>query len=251
MSLVEEYRQQQAFRSWPRILDALPEVAGRTVLDLGCGAGDLAAELVRRGARVVGVDANEELLAHARARGLASAGFHLGDLRQELPVMGADGIWCSFAAAYLPDLPAVLRRWRAHLRPGGFLALTEVDDLFGHRPLAEHAQAALADYARAALRAGRYDFRMGRRLAEHAAAAGFTVLRSFAVDDLEFAFRGPARPDVLAAWRRRLDRMRLLQEACGAGFAAVRDAFLQCLQDEGHEADCSVQVCIATAPVGE
>ncbi|MFN0092543.1 MAG: methyltransferase domain-containing protein [Acidimicrobiales bacterium] len=51
--------------------------AGMTVLDLGCGAGDvslLVAELVGPRGRVVGVDADEAILATARQRA-ASAGW--------------------------------------------------------------------------------------------------------------------------------------------------------------------------------
>jgi trans-aconitate methyltransferase len=80
-TLAEEYERQRAWRPWGRIFEALPPFAGRTVLDLGCGPGDLAAELVARGARVIGFDANEELVRAARARGLAGARFELADMR--------------------------------------------------------------------------------------------------------------------------------------------------------------------------
>ena len=46
-SLAEEYARQRAWRPWAGIFEALPPLAGRTVLDLGCGPGDVAAELVR------------------------------------------------------------------------------------------------------------------------------------------------------------------------------------------------------------
>jgi cyclopropane fatty-acyl-phospholipid synthase-like methyltransferase len=81
MSLADEYQRQLAWRSWPTILDELPLHPGQKVLDLGCAAGDLAAELVARGAFVIGVDLNEELLQAARAKGLSNAEFLLGDLR--------------------------------------------------------------------------------------------------------------------------------------------------------------------------
>jgi SAM-dependent methyltransferase len=73
MSLADEYQRQLAWRSWPTILDELPLHPGQKVLDLGCAAGDLAAELVARGAFVIGVDLNEELLQAARAKGLSNA----------------------------------------------------------------------------------------------------------------------------------------------------------------------------------
>jgi SAM-dependent methyltransferase len=49
-----------------RLIDEHPP--GGTILDLGCGTGDLAIGLAERGHRVVGVDFAEEALAVARAR---------------------------------------------------------------------------------------------------------------------------------------------------------------------------------------
>lgn len=50
------------------ILDLLGDVRGKRVLDVGCGDGDLAVELARRGAMVVGLDASPAMIAAARAR---------------------------------------------------------------------------------------------------------------------------------------------------------------------------------------
>lgn len=70
MALAAEYKRQFQWRSWPQIFAAVPLVAGERVIDLGCAIGDQAAELVARGAHVVGVDANRELLDVARSRAL-------------------------------------------------------------------------------------------------------------------------------------------------------------------------------------
>jgi hypothetical protein len=125
------------------------------------------------------------------------------------------------------------------------MALTEVDDLFGHDPVRARTRESLDAYARAALQAGRYDFHMGRKLAGHLAAARFTVVRQLTFADQELAFSGPARTDVLDAWRSRLDRMKLLHEFCGAEFAAVRDDFLACLGRTDHRSTASVCFCLA------
>jgi trans-aconitate methyltransferase len=147
MTLADEYRRQFAWRSWPAILDALHPLEGRTVLDLGCAVGDQAAALAARGARVIGLDASDDLLLEARARGIPNAEFRKADL-SALPDLGgpADGIWCSFAAAYFPDLAATLASWREHLRGGGWIALTEIDDLFGHAPLGAGTRSLLEKY---------------------------------------------------------------------------------------------------------
>jgi SAM-dependent methyltransferase len=248
VSLAVYYGRQRAWRNWPAIVAALPLAPGQTVLDLGCGVGDQAAELVARGARVIGFDSNEEVLAAARAKGLAGAEFREGDLRAALPDLDVpvDGIWSSFTAAYFPELPAALARWTRPLRPGGWVALTEIDDFFGHGPVGDSTRELLAAYARDALDAGRYDFHMGRKLAGHLEAAGLTVDRTLTVEDQELSFDGPALPAVVAAWRARLDGMRLLHEHCGPRFEEVREDFLACLARPDHHATARVHCSIAT-----
>lgn len=248
--LAREYRRQLPWRDWPRVLDALPPLDGRVVLDLGCGVGDQAAALAARGARVVGVDVNEELIAHARSRGLPGVELRLADLRT-LPDLGvaADGIWSSLAPAYFPDLPRVLASWAAHLRPGGWIALTEIDDLWAHEPLRPDVRAVLDAYAREALEAGRYDFRMGRKLARSLEASGFTVQRTMALDDRELAFQGPAPAEILDAWAARLDRLAKLKELCGDRYDEVRTEILRCLAAPDHRCGTMVVCCIATRGV--
>jgi SAM-dependent methyltransferase len=246
MSLASEYRRQAHFRPWPRIFEALPPLHGKTVLDLGCAVGDQAAELVARGARVIGIDGNEELLREARARGLSDAEFREADLRAPLDVgVAVDGLWCSFAAAYFPDLSTALASWSPALRAGGFAALTEIDDLFGHEPLSAQARSLLEAYAQEALAAGRHDFHMGRKLRPHLERAGFTVSRELTLEDRELSFGGPAAPQAVDAWRARFDRMTLLREFCGGQFERVRDEFLGCLTRADHRSTAKVYCCIA------
>lgn len=245
--LAVDYRRQWAWRPWPAIFEALPPVGGRTILDLGCGPGDQAVEFVARGARVVGIDMNEDLLRAARSKGLDTAEFRHGDLRAPLePGLIADGLWSSFSAAFLPDLAAALTTWAPHLRPGGWAAITEIDDMFGHRPLAARTVALFETYARDALQPGRYDFLMGRKIADHLERSGFRVTRTMTLEDRELAFAGPAGPEVLEAWRRRLDRMTLLHDFCGREFGALRDDFLGCLARPDHRSLATVRCCIAT-----
>ena len=55
----------------PRMLAMLGQLAGKTVLDLGCGEGGYARELARRGARVTAVDGSARLIEVARQRARA------------------------------------------------------------------------------------------------------------------------------------------------------------------------------------
>ena len=245
MSLVAEYRRQLAWRSWSTVLDALPPLCGRAVLDLGCGVGDVAAELVARGARVTGVDLQEELLAEARARGLRVATFLRADLRTLPELPPADGMWGGFVAAYFPDLPAALAGWTHSLRPGGWIALTEIDDLFGHEPLAPRTRELLMAWEQQAFAASGYDFRMGSKLGAHLQRAGFTITNELVLPDLEFSTDGPLRADVLEGWSARLDRMRGLQQHCGPEFPALRTDLLACLSRADHHTVSRVCCCIA------
>src|SRR3954464_13113584 len=53
---------------WQRFADAIsPDLAGRSVLDIGCNAGFYSMEMKRRGAsRVLGIDSDDEYLTQAR-----------------------------------------------------------------------------------------------------------------------------------------------------------------------------------------
>ena len=247
MSLAEEYRRQFVWRDWSSAFAALPPLAGKLVLDLGCGVGDQAAELVARGARVIGFDANEELLAAARARALPNAEFHDVDLRA-LPELAvpADGIWCSFTAAYFVDLAGLLALWSDALRPGGWIALTEVDDLFAHAPLFARTRELFDAFMREAELEKRYDFRMGRKLEANLTHAEFRITRRLELGDRELAFSGPALPAVVEAWRARLARMKGLQSFCGAEYERLHADFLSCLTHPEHRSQCRV-VCVVAA----
>jgi hypothetical protein len=70
MSLSNDYEWQFGWRDWQIVFDALPSVGGQAVLDLGGVIGDQAAEFVARGARVIGIDMNAELIREARSRQL-------------------------------------------------------------------------------------------------------------------------------------------------------------------------------------
>src|SRR5580704_12245219 len=52
------------------VLDLLQPQSGERILDLGCGDGALTEKLAALGARVVGIDTSEEMIAAARKRSL-------------------------------------------------------------------------------------------------------------------------------------------------------------------------------------
>lgn len=247
MSLAAEYRQQFDWRSWSLIFEEVPLQPGQTVLDLGCGIGDQARELASRGCKVIGLDANEELIGEAILGQPLNCEFRTCDLRNAPNLsINVNGIWCSFVAAYFTDLAPFLSRWAQLLLPGGWIAITEIDDLFGHEPLSLRAKSLLLGYAEAALKAGRYDFRMGSKLQIYLAQAGFAMPRVLMLPDQELSFQGPAPPEVIIAWRKRFQRMPLLRALCGSEFTNVQEEFLSCLSRQDHFSTAKVISCIAT-----
>lgn len=104
--------------------------AYRTVLDLGCGTGNHALPLARRGYDVTGADLSGEMVARARrkaAEGGIGARFEQGDMRTVHIGRTFDVALVMFAAlGYLitdADVSAGLANVRRHLRPGGLLVL--------------------------------------------------------------------------------------------------------------------------------
>jgi demethylmenaquinone methyltransferase/2-methoxy-6-polyprenyl-1,4-benzoquinol methylase len=118
---------------WRRYLaDRVAPGPNDTVLDVACGTGSIAAELVRRsGCSVVGLDRSEEMLAEAR-RSLAAAGLagrvrlELGDA-QRLAFEDAsfDHVTGGYLLRYVDDPGATIAGLARVLRPGGRLALVD------------------------------------------------------------------------------------------------------------------------------
>ncbi len=113
-------------RGWRRHAIRMLRLApGSTVLDLACGTGDLARELRAGGHRSVGVDLSIGMLAAARPGGAPL----LQADAEELPFRSGsfDGIVSGFAVRNFADLARVLAECARVLRPGGRIALLDVD----------------------------------------------------------------------------------------------------------------------------
>ena len=248
MNIVEEYANQFQWRSWEKVFDALPPVNGRSILDLGCGIGDQAAELSRRGGHVVGIDGNDEFIDFALSRNIENARFEVGNIASLQTVDELfDGVWASFVAAFFPkDFQETLACWKRNLRPSGWIALTEVDNMFGHQPVSPKTKALLDGYVEDALNKSRYDFWMGHKLAKCLAKAKFRLATSFTMFDAELSFDGAASAEVKRAWQNRFEKMTLLREFCGTEFENVVSDFVRGISRDDHTSTARVWCYIAT-----
>jgi ubiquinone/menaquinone biosynthesis C-methylase UbiE len=113
--------------------------AGKTLLDVACGAGGPALRVAAvTGCSVTGVDLHEAAIrtacSLAAERGLAArAEFRVADAAAPLPFPDAtfDAITCIDAINHFPDRPRLLAEWARLLKPGGRLLFTDPTTVTG------------------------------------------------------------------------------------------------------------------------
>jgi SAM-dependent methyltransferase len=123
----------QHFHPW--VLRSLPAVTGR-VLDVGCGRGDLLAELARRTGRVDGIDPDQEMAYVAASRFQDDPRVHvwrrgLAEHAATGEVQGAYDAITMIASLHHMDPEQALVDARRLLRPGGRLLVVTLTDPVG------------------------------------------------------------------------------------------------------------------------
>ena len=111
----------------PTVLDLCGDVRGLHLAELGCGPGFYLAELRRRGAQVVGLDASAELLTLARARVGDDVALFEHNLERPLtmfPEASLDGVVMALVYHHIDDRVGLLREVFRALKPGGWLVLS-------------------------------------------------------------------------------------------------------------------------------
>ena len=105
----------------PAVLELVGDVAGKRVLDAGCGPGLYSEELLARGADLVSIDASAEMVALAEERIGSRAHVMRADLNEPLPFASAefDLIVCALVIHYVNDRDACFREFFRVLKPGG------------------------------------------------------------------------------------------------------------------------------------
>ncbi|MFI5695112.1 class I SAM-dependent methyltransferase [Kribbella sp. NPDC051586] len=116
------------FNRWyarPAVLDLLGDVAGRRILDAGCGSGPIVADLKERGASVAGFDASPAMIRLARERLGDDADLKVANLALPLPYDNEafDDALAVLVLHYLEDWSGPLTELRRVLRPGGRLVV--------------------------------------------------------------------------------------------------------------------------------
>jgi SAM-dependent methyltransferase len=114
-------------------LHVLGEIAGRDILELGCGAAQGSIQLARAGARPIGLDLSEGQLSHAR-RLLAQAGVHVPLVQasaEAVPMAAAsfDIVFCDHGAMNFADPYRTVPEVARLLRPSGLFAFCHLSPI--------------------------------------------------------------------------------------------------------------------------
>jgi malonyl-CoA O-methyltransferase len=173
----------------PVVERLLGDVEGLDVVDVGCGTGRHTLRLVARGARVVGVDFSEGMLARAREKEGAGrnrwVAHDVTDLPLPLDASAFDRVLCALVVDHIADLTGFFAELRRLCRPDGRIAVTVmhpammlkgtqarfVDPDTGRETRPESHANLIADYVNAAVRAGVTIVEAGERSVDEELAA--------------------------------------------------------------------------------
>jgi 2-polyprenyl-6-hydroxyphenyl methylase/3-demethylubiquinone-9 3-methyltransferase len=191
-------------------IDRIAPLAGRRVLDVGCGGGILAESMAARGAQVTGIDLADKPLQVAELHALES-GVRVSyrkaaaeDLARELPA-AFDVVTCMEMLEHVPDPAQTVRACAALVRPGGAVFFSTIN----RNPKSFLFAIVGAEYVLRLLPAGTHEyakFIRPRELAQFAREAGLAVAQILGLTynplTKRFALGGDTDVNYLMACRR-------------------------------------------------
>lgn len=203
------------------VLAVLNPQHGERILDVGCGEGSLTEKIAAAGASVVGIDASEEMVSAAAARGLD---VRLIDAQRLEFEREFDAVFSNAALHWIRDHDALLSGVHRALKPGGRF----VAEFGGHGNIA-----AIQVAIRSVLAHRGWRTNIHRYYATPAEYSARLRAHAFTVSDIELIPRPTPLPTGLRGWletfeRATLDRIPLEQ----------REAFIAEVEDLLREEIC-------------
>lgn len=116
--------------------ERLQPLAGKRVLDVGCGGGLLAEALAHRGAQVVGIDTSSEAIRaaklHALEQGIESVTYQVAGIEayraaREPGASGFDAVVCMELLEHVPEPDRLVTECAELVEPGGHLCLSTLN----------------------------------------------------------------------------------------------------------------------------
>jgi trans-aconitate 2-methyltransferase len=222
----EQYDKFKAQRSKP-FFDLLAKVdpeGVRSAVDLGCGTGELTAELARRlpEARVLGLDRSDAMLSKSAAFAAPNLRFEKADISKFSPAAPVDLVFSNAALQWVPRHESAFSHILAFVAPGGQFA-AQMPTNYDHashaiahelardypelRALPPHGVLGVEDYARILYQAGFRDPDCRVQVYVHPMASGAEVVE-WTKGSLLTAFQSLLEPaafeEFLSRYRERL-----------------------------------------------
>lgn len=114
------------------ILELTGDLAGKKVIDVGCGGGILAEAMARAGADVIGIDLADKSLKVAKLHGLESGvkvdyrKVSAEDLADEMPGQ-FDVVTCMEMLEHVPDPGSIVQACARMVKPGGWVFFSTIN----------------------------------------------------------------------------------------------------------------------------
>lgn len=245
MTLVEEYKNQNTWRDWERYLNEIPLKQNQVVFDLGCGIGVLSKLLSYKVKRVVGFDSNGVLLEEANKYKQSNCEFILENIftLDASALEKCDGIWMSFAMAYMENPNLLISNWVKSLNCNGWFAIVDIDGLFSnHLPKNSMYFNDIEVFEKESETNKIYDFRIGRKIKKIMEENGLDII--VAEEDWydkELNFNGKASQEIIETWKSRLKRMEKLKAHMGNKYIEFSKSFLNLISEEKHKSNGGVK----------
>ncbi len=108
-------------------------LAGKRVLDVGCGGGILADSMARKGAQVLGIDLATKALKVAQLHALEAQTTGVEYREVSVEALAAeqpgsfDGVTCMEMLEHVPDAASVVRACAALVKPGGWVFFSTIN----------------------------------------------------------------------------------------------------------------------------
>lgn len=196
------YSYQRAFDAWSAVYDEqlnpllaleqryllqmLPVVQGRDVVDIGCGTGRLLHVFAEKAPKtIIGIDPSPEMLRKAAAKFMPGIDLRLGSCTNlPLPDLSVDIVLASFVLSYVSDIRAFAQELNRIARPGAHIFVTDM-----------HSKTAAGLHWKRSFRRGKQEIHLQthehplQKIAEQLQSASFEIRAV-----LEPAFGPPEKP---------------------------------------------------------
>jgi tRNA (cmo5U34)-methyltransferase len=114
------------------ILAEVPLTSEMAIMDFGCGTGLITRELARKVASVTAADTSAQMLAVLETKAKASGFDHVQPFLLEVGYPSPrgpqfDAVVSSMVFHHIEDIPALLARFAVWVRPGGWIAIADLE----------------------------------------------------------------------------------------------------------------------------